>query len=237
MLPALVVGGALAAPARPDLVPTALSVVQSGTTLHIVVTVRNRGSAAALPSVAGYYLGAVRLGASAVGRIEAAAVARSSATLVIPARVAPGRYRVRACADDPRRVTEANEKNNCLLGARTVSVADRTAPTFAGLAAATTCIPGPATIPPRSASYHLVWRPAADNATPADKLVYDVYQATTAGGENFSSPTYTTPAGATSFSTPALPGDKTYYFVVRARDPAGNRDANTVERQGQNLCV
>jgi hypothetical protein len=27
------------------------------------------------------------------------------------------------------------------------------------------------------------------------------------------------------------------YFVVRARDRGGNIERNTVERQGQNLCV
>jgi hypothetical protein len=43
--------------------------------------------------------------------------------------------------------------------------------------------------------------------------------------------------GATSFVTPPLPADKAAYFVVRARDKAGNRDSNTVEREGQNLCV
>ena len=50
-------------------------------------------------------------------------------------------------------------------------------------------------------------------------------------------PTYTTPAGATSFTTPPLATDKYFYFVVRARDQAGNSDSNTVEREGQNLCV
>jgi hypothetical protein len=34
-----------------------------------------------------------------------------------------------------------------------------------------------------------------------------------------------------------LPTDVTFYFVVRARDQLGNRDSNTVEREGQNLCV
>jgi hypothetical protein len=50
-------------------------------------------------------------------------------------------------------------------------------------------------------------------------------------------PTYTTAAGVTSFATPPLPADKPVYFVVRARDQAGNIDRNTVDRQGQNLCV
>src|SRR5467141_1992217 len=81
-------------------------------------------------------------------------------------------------------------------------------PIFDGLKSATTCIPGPI-YEGRTTSYHLSWDP----------------------------PTDTTPAGATSFDTPLLPADKTFYFVVRARDQAGNSDSNTVERQGVNLCV
>ncbi len=114
--------------------------------------------------------------------------------------------------------------------------ADHTAPTFAGLKSATTCIPGPIG-GGRIASYNLSWDPATDNVTPSKKIVYDVYQANTSGGEDFSTPTYTTSAGATSFATPPLATDKYFYFVVRARDQAGNSDSNTVEREGQNLCV
>ncbi|HWX75606.1 MAG TPA: hypothetical protein VNZ05_09885, partial [Solirubrobacteraceae bacterium] len=57
------------------------------------------------------------------------------------------------------------------------------------------------------------------------------------GGENFSKPTYTSAPGVSSFSTPPLPGDERFYFVVRARDGAGREDSNRVERLGQNLCV
>jgi hypothetical protein len=113
---------------------------------------------------------------------------------------------------------------------------DHIPPTFGGLKSATTCIPGPIG-GGRTTSYHLSWDPATDNVTPSNRVVYDVYQATSPGGEDFSAPTYITPAGATSFDTPPLPTDKSFYFVVRARDQAGNRDSNTVERQGQNLCV
>jgi hypothetical protein len=114
--------------------------------------------------------------------------------------------------------------------------ADDVPPTFAGLQSATTCIPGPIG-GGRTSSYNLQWDPATDNVTPSRRIVYDVYQAETSGAEDFSSPTYTTPAGAKSFTTPMLPVDKTFYFVVRARDRAGNSDDNKVERQGVNLCV
>ena len=125
-----------------------------------------------------------------------------------------------------------------LLAASPTALAkrDTVSPKFAGLKSATTCVPGPIG-GGRTTSYHLVWDPASDNRTPSSQIVYDVYQASTAGGEDFSKPTYTTAAGATSFDTPPLPTDKTFYFVVRARDRAGNSDSNKVERQGQNLCV
>jgi hypothetical protein len=113
---------------------------------------------------------------------------------------------------------------------------DNIPPTFAGLKSAITCIPGPIG-GGRTASYNLSWDPALDNMTPPKKIVYDVYQAETSGGEDFSTPTYTTSAGATSFTTPLLPTDRHFYFVVRARDEAGNSDSNKVEREGQNLCV
>src|SRR5262249_5645668 len=101
---------------------------------------------------------------------------------------------------------------------------------------ATTCIPGPIGAG-RTGSYHLTWNSASDNVTPAAELVYDVYQATAPGGEDFSAPTYTTMPGVTSFDTPQLASTKSHYFVVRARDEAGNHDANTVELKGANLCV
>jgi hypothetical protein len=126
--------------------------------------------------------------------------------------------------------------NDAPPGPRSNSCAgDRTPPKFAGLKSATTCIPGPIG-GGRTTSYHLSWDRATDDVTLSSEIVYDVYQATTPGGEDFSVPTYRTPPGATSFDTPQLPTDETFYFVVRARDQAGNRDSNTVERQGVNLC-
>jgi hypothetical protein len=113
---------------------------------------------------------------------------------------------------------------------------DHAPPKFAGLESATTCIPGPIGAG-RTSSYQLRWAAATDNVTPSSKIVYEVYQATKAGGENFSRPTYTAAPGATSFDTPQLPSEQSFYFVVRARDRAGNEDSNRVEREGQNLCV
>jgi hypothetical protein len=123
-----------------------------------------------------------------------------------------------------------------LAGAPAFAKEDMIPPTFAGLMSATTCVPGPIG-GGRTTSYRLSWDPATDNRTPSSRIVYDVYQATGPGAEDFSMPTYTTNPGATSFATPQLPTEQMFYFVVRARDRAGNSDSNKVERQGQNLCV
>lgn len=113
---------------------------------------------------------------------------------------------------------------------------DLTPPVFAGLKSATTCVPGPIG-PGRTSTYHLSWAPATDNVTPSRRIVYEVYQATMPGEEDFSAPTYTTRRGVTTFDTPPLATDEYFYFVVRARDRAGNEESNTVEQEGQNLCV
>jgi len=118
-----------------------------------------------------------------------------------------------------------------------VEVGDLVPPTFAGLTRATTCIPGPVGGSIRYSSYLLAWDPATDNLTPPNEIIYLVYEASAVGGEDFSTPTYTTPRGATSFTTPLLPDNVPHYFVVRATDGAGHRDANKVERLGSNLCV
>jgi hypothetical protein len=112
---------------------------------------------------------------------------------------------------------------------------DHTPPKFEGLKSATTCIPGPIGAGSRS-RYYLTWNAATDDVTPSSNIVYKVYQTTKAGGENFSKPRYTTAPGVTSFETARLPTGKNFYFVVRARDQAGNKDSNTVELEGQNLC-
>jgi len=238
---------------RPDLVEAAVFVsqrtVQAGGSLRVTDAVHNRGGARAPRSTTGYYIsrdrthepGDMRLGGRSIGSLRPRATSRASTTVSIPASAVPGSYRVLACADDRHRIRESDERNNCRATARTVKVtrplgADRTPPTFAGLASATTCIPGPLDSG-MSARYHLRWKPAADNVTPSNGIAYDIYQATAPGGEDFSSATYTTLAGATSFTTRPLPADKAYYFVVRARDEAGNRDTNRVERPGVNLCL
>ena len=96
---------------------------------------------------------------------------------------------------------------------------DTMAPSFAGAASAT----------PNPSSVSLAWSAATDNVTPSSQIVYLIYQAASPGGESFAAPTYTTAPGATSFAVGKLAVSTKYYFVVRARDAAGNVDGNTVE--------
>jgi hypothetical protein len=226
-----------AAPPRGDLVETRVSALPHHRVLAVRDTVRNLGRATAPPSTTGYYLGRVRIGGRLVGRLHPGATSLGSATLRIPTSTVPGSYRLQACADDHHQLRESNERNNCRVAAQPVTVPDRTPPAFAGLERATTCIPGAVGGQVRNSSYALRWGPATDDATPATNIVYDIYQAASPGGEDFTAPTYTSHAGATSFTTPLLPDDTTHYFVVRARDRAGNRDTNSVERRGVNLCL
>jgi hypothetical protein len=184
-----------------------------------------------------YYLGRQRIGVRSIGRLRPGASSRGSKTLRIPSSLPSGSYRLLACADARKRIRESNERNNCRAARQPVEVSDRTPPIFAGLKRATTCIPGPAGGEVRYSHYYLQWDPASDNVTSRGELVYRVYQTNAPGGETLSRPTYTTPAGATAFTTPLLPDDRSYYFLVRVTDRAGNQDSNRVERFGTNLCV
>jgi hypothetical protein len=112
---------------------------------------------------------------------------------------------------------------------------DTTPPTFAGLQSAYYCTGGPVR-PAETTPYTLTWQAATDDVTPSSQIVYDVFVSYVSGGENFSQPTWTTPPGVTTYRTQDLPSEGTY-FVVRARDEAGNEDQNKVEREGGNICL
>ena len=113
---------------------------------------------------------------------------------------------------------------------------DTTPPTFTGVERAFACTPGPQR-PGETTPYTLSWQAATDDRTPSAAVVYDVYLADAASAENFSKPTWTTSPGATTLRTPGLPSHGAAYFVVRARDAAGNEDANTREQHGVDPCL
>ncbi len=93
-------------------------------------------------------------------------------------------------------------------------------PTFGGI---TGIVPDPVN---RTAM--LTWAAATDNSGSGAPLVYDVYIATTAGGENYNRPPFvTSPGGATGMTVTNLPSNATIYLVVRARDGDGNHDVSS----------
>jgi Carboxypeptidase regulatory-like domain/Fibronectin type III domain len=110
----------------------------------------------------------------------------------------------------------------------TMVAQDTVPPVFSGLSDITSIA---------TTSLTLVWPPATDNVTPQTELQYLVYMAAVQGGENFSSPSYITTPGQTSFTVTGLNQNTTYYFVVRAKDERGNIDTNTVERSATTLSV
>jgi len=99
--------------------------------------------------------------------------------------------------------------------------ADTTAPTFAGL---TRACPG-GIYGENGAPYTLEWPAATDDVTPQSSIVYDIYTASSSDAFDFTTPKATTAPGATSYGLTT----KDTHFIVRARDAAGNRDANTNE--------
>ncbi len=100
--------------------------------------------------------------------------------------------------------------------------ANDTPPAFAGLTTARLLDP---------THVELCWSAATDDATPAEKLVYEVYEGILPGGENFTRlPRFTTGTGQTCAVLPGRVPNETNCWVVRARDAAGNRDGNFAER-------
>ncbi|MBI2060983.1 MAG: hypothetical protein HYT87_14550 [Nitrospirae bacterium] len=99
---------------------------------------------------------------------------------------------------------------------------DVTPPTFSGLVSATAV-----------ATYqiNLAWSAATDNVSASSSLVYKICMSTTRGacGSSFVT-SYTTSAGATSYSVSGLSTGTSYYFMVKAVDTVNNADANGTER-------
>jgi beta-glucanase (GH16 family) len=92
---------------------------------------------------------------------------------------------------------------------------------FAGLSSAT----------PGAGGATLTWSAASGQAP----FTYNVFEASTSGGENFGSPILTTNS-LSAFITPLSVGSNcstTYYFIVRAVDGCGTSDTNTVEQAVQ----
>jgi hypothetical protein len=114
-----------------------------------------------------------------------------------------------------------NEDQN-LVQRLAKTLADSSPPTFAGFTKAT--------VDSLARTVTLEWDPGKDDKTTPDLLVYDVYEASRAGGEVFTGPPRaSSDPGASSVTLTDLTPDTTLYWVVRARDQGGNHDANVVE--------
>jgi hypothetical protein len=108
----------------------------------------------------------------------------------------------------------------------TAASPDVKAPTFGGLVSMT---------PLTDSTIQLDWSAAVDDYTAAASIAYDIYVGGGPSGEDFSAPSYTA-VGTTSYTLSGLSPLTSYYAVVRARDTAGNRDTNAVERTAKTLA-
>jgi heparin/heparan-sulfate lyase len=111
---------------RPDLVVAAMlpppPLAQPGGTMAATETVENRGSVTASASKTRFYLSvdAVKsnddrlLGARDVTALDPGGVNTGTASVTVPSTTPAGTYRLLACADDLKKVSESSETNNCL---------------------------------------------------------------------------------------------------------------------------
>ncbi len=104
------------------------------------------------------------------------------------------------------------------------TLVDDVPPTFGGLVGAE--------VDSLARTVRLTWAPGSDDKTPADQLIYDVFEGEAPGAEDFSKPRASSAPGALEIVVGDLTPDKKLYWVVRARDQGGNHDANTVEASG-----
>lgn len=144
------------------------------------------------------------------------------ATTTLVGGLTPGVHSFVVRARDPAGNVETNTVS------RSVTLVDATPPVFDGVVSSA---------PLSASSIQLSWAAGSDDVTPSSGLVYLVYRATSAGGETFAMPSATTPAGATSFTVGGLDAGTRYFFVVRARDAAGNIDSNTREASAATAMI
>ncbi|TES85275.1 hypothetical protein E3J95_04780, partial [Candidatus Aerophobetes bacterium] len=75
-------------------------------------------------------------------------------------------------------------------------------------------------------SIKLTWTASSPET---DVSQYNIYPATSSGGQNYSSPTYQVSAGTTTYTDTVTTDGVTYYYVVRAQDAVSNIETNTNE--------
>ncbi len=109
------------------------------------------------------------------------------------------------------------ENESAALDSWQITWIDREAPAFSGLETAADMGTG--------GSVRLTWSSAHDPSSPIE---YRIFQTTGTAPFDYSSPSHT--AMNASFNVTGLANGIFYRFVVRAEDPWGNQDANTVSR-------
>jgi chitinase len=124
------------------------------------------------------------------------------------------------------RDTAGNEDANVVEKSCTTAVSsDVTPPSF----------PGVVSVSPSSrTTLDLAWPEAIDDFSAPSNITYEIFVATTAGGEDFTTTTRTV-VGATKYTVTGLKAATTYYVVVRARDEGGNTDLNKNEKSATTL--
>jgi len=123
-------------------------------------------------------------------------------------------YRVRAVDAKSNVDTNTVQKSATIVG-------DITAPTFSGISTATK---------KSDTEIDLTWSAATDDVTASGDIIYRICRSQSSTGCATWSTTYTTAAGATSYSATSLSTPGTYYFRVRAKDTKGNVDTNTTQK-------
>ena len=117
---------------------------------------------------------------------------------------------------------EANNTDRNLVerSATTLQIPDTMAPTFSGVM--TTAVSGN--------TVTLGWDPATDNLAAQSQLRYAIFARKLTGSFDFNNPTAFSAPGAISHTVTGLDAQTAYAFVVRAQDPANNRETNSVEK-------
>ena len=113
------------------------------------------------------------------------------------------------------------DENMVQKEAMTLAPPDTNPPTFGGLESARAV---------SETEVQLQWSAATDDKTPSSEIVYLIYMSMVSGGQDFNTPTAMTDPGATDYTVTGLSPETMSCYVVRARDEAGNTDANTIER-------
>lgn len=179
------------------------------TTLTATATSMTAGWAAASDDYAALYeiQYEVHYSTTAAAPFRARFVTDFASTSAVITNLAAGTYYVRVRAKD-------NYGHTSTDGGAEMSVVVtgvvNTVPTFGGIVSATAA---------SGSSIDLAWAAATDTESASNLLVYEIHYAKTASATF--APRAVTSAGATTFTVTDLYPGTTYYFRVKARDPAG----------------